>query len=79
MRTLLLKPRVVDDPGFDPSVPRKRRRRKFANLRQHLFIRPRRLPYEVQQRLMRRRRSRDTIEAIGSTLLRSHAISKPVQ
>ena len=58
MRTLLLKPRVVDDPGFDASVRRKRRRRKFANLRQHRLIRPPRLPDEVQQRLMRRRRAR---------------------
>src|SRR5271157_6204358 len=58
MRTLLLKPRVVDDPGFHASVRGKRRRRKVANLRQHRLIRPRRLPNEVQQRLMRRRRAR---------------------
>src|SRR5271166_1157606 len=58
MRTLLLKPRVVDDPGFHASVRGKRRRRKVANLRQHRLIRPRRLPNEVQQRLMRRRDTR---------------------
>ena len=58
MRTLLLKPCVVDDPGFDASLHRKRRRCKFANLRQHRLVRPRRLPNKVQQRLMRRRGAR---------------------
>lgn len=55
MRSLLLKPRVVDDPGLDAALRFERRRREGANLGQHRLVRPRRLPDEVQQRLMLRR------------------------
>jgi hypothetical protein len=56
------------------------RQHHLAHLGQHLLVRPRGLPDEMQQRLMLAAvRSGAVIAAIGSTLLRSHGIIRPIQ
>jgi hypothetical protein len=55
MPALLGKPRIVDDPRRDRSVPLNRRQHQVTHFPQHPLIRPRRVADKVQQRLMLRR------------------------
>jgi hypothetical protein len=71
MLTFLGKRRIVDDPGFDRSLPRHRWRHQISHLGQHLLVRPFRIGNEMQQLLMlcrnprRRRHRRHRFDALA--------------
>jgi hypothetical protein len=58
MPSFLWETGIVDDPGFDRSVPLNARQHHLSNLAQNGFIRPGRLANEMKKRLMLARRSR---------------------
>ena len=80
VRSLLGETGVIDDPRFDRSMAFYRRQYHLAHFGQNTLVRPRRVADEVQQRLMLCRRSIGAVTAaIGSTLLRSPGMIKPMQ
>ena len=78
---LLGKAGVVDDPGLDRPVPLDRRQHHLAHLGQHLLVRPA-CPRRQNAAATDAAPPSDAgavTAAIGSTLLRSHGIIRPVQ
>src|SRR3954454_2912860 len=76
MPSLLGKRSIIDDPGFDLSVPLDRRQYQLAHLGQHALVGPIRFAHKMKQRLMLRRcpiwrcHRSDRLDAL--TLTRSH-------
>ena len=74
--SLLRKTGVVNDPCFNRTLMLNRRQHHLARLGQNLFVRPRRVAHEMQQRLMlsrcpsRRRHRRHRLDALA--LARHH-------
>ena len=80
MNAFLGEGRVVDNPGLDLPLRLDRRQDQFARLGQNRLVRPSRLADQMQKRLMlAETRAGARIAAIGSTLLRSPGINRPMQ
>jgi hypothetical protein len=55
MNPLLRKACIIDDPGLDSALRLDRRQNELTHFGQNRFVRPSRLTYQMQQRLMLRR------------------------